>query len=93
MSGSVSCDNGTFGDPVSGVTKACYRVTEPYITDEFNSFSTSGLTDTLYGTGTNDNFIRSIATSGSCTNTFSGGDPDPTRTSTATVFEAAFVAR
>jgi len=80
MSGSVSCNNDTFGDPAGSVTKACYRVSEPYITDEFNSFSTSGLTDTLYGTGTNDNFIRSTATSGSCTNSFFGGDPDPTRT-------------
>ncbi len=77
-SGTVSCDTATFGDPNVGAGKACYVFTAPLRADEGQSFSTSGLTATYYGSGGNDNFLRSGATSGTCSNGFFGGDPDVT---------------
>jgi hypothetical protein len=79
MSGSVGCNNTTFGDPASGTTKSCYLLAAPFRSNESQPFSTSGLTATYYGSGINGNFIVSGATSGTCSNAFFGLDPDVTR--------------
>lgn len=79
-SGTVNCDNTTFGDPAVGAGKACYRFNAPFRANEGQAFSTSGLTFTYYGSGANDDFLRSSAISGTCSNDFFGGDPDVTHT-------------
>ncbi len=79
MSGSVTCDNATFGDPDPGTGKSCYVFAPPFRADESGTFSTSGLTPTYYGSGSNGDFMVSSATSGTCSNSFFGADPDINR--------------
>jgi hypothetical protein len=81
VTGSVSCSNGTFGDPNKGVRKACFvkPVVGPsgfsFVTSEYNHFTISGIADVAYGD--NGKFKYKYAMSGGvdCTNEVFG-NPD-----------------
>ena len=42
MTGNVNCNNATFGDPASGIGKACYILGAWYVADENGSFNLNG---------------------------------------------------
>ena len=71
VTGSVSCSNGTFGDPKKGVRKACFvkPVVGPsgfsFVTSEYNHFTISGIGDVAYGD--NGKFKYKYAMSGAST--------------------------
>ncbi len=83
LSGTVACTNATFGsDPAFGVAKSCeVQGTEPVgqwtrIATEWQTFTVSGTRVVRYGAGTRW-LQRSVTNTGSCTNSFFGGDPAP----------------
>jgi hypothetical protein len=78
LSGSVGCNNTTFGDPVPGVPKFCYASSEPHKADEGQTVSGIFIDAVryLYGTGLDGNFLFDVETvSFPCTNQTFGGDP------------------
>ncbi|MBC7995121.1 MAG: PQQ-dependent sugar dehydrogenase [Rhizobacter sp.] len=87
LSGTVACTNATFGsDPAYGVAKSCQvQSTTPdpepppatqwtRIATEWQSFTVTGTRVVRYGAGTRW-LQRSVTGTGSCTNSFFGGDP------------------
>lgn len=81
-SGSSACNVATFGDPIPGVVKSCYIVNSgtSYVTSEGNSFyfNPDRVTCPMsYTSGRNGNVEQVTNCSGTCNNSFFGGDPDP----------------
>lgn len=76
MNGTVNCSNDTFTDPSPGNSKACYVLNVPYRADEGQPYSVAR--HVFYGSGTNGEFGIGLASSGTCSNSFLGFDPDPT---------------
>lgn len=79
-SGTVACNNQTFGDPIDGKVKACYTLDQPYLTNEGGSWSLSGdICPVLFTSGRNGNVSTFPAGCGwgACTNSAFNGDPDP----------------
>ena len=81
LSGTVSCNNATFGyDPQVNVGKSCYTPlfsVGPPIAEEGGAFNWTGGMET-YGSGLDGNYLqKSTFGVGPCTNAHFGGDPDP----------------
>lgn len=78
LSGTVRCDDSTFGNPISGVPKFCYLFPFPLIAFEGGSFSFGGRTGTVaFGSGTNGVWLTTGTQGGPCTVPFFANDPDP----------------
>ncbi|MEJ7687549.1 MAG: hypothetical protein WKG52_11430, partial [Variovorax sp.] len=84
MSGTVKCDNATFGgDPAPFIAKECYvQVGAPVSGEEVMlgvegaNFSVASATQVRYGADTRW-ATKTVSGSGSCTNGFFGSDPAP----------------
>jgi hypothetical protein len=74
--GTVTCDNTTFGDPAPGVSKACYRLNLPFRADENQPYTGQGQSFAYFGSGMDGLFEIAGQASGTCSNSFFGGDPD-----------------
>ena len=75
--GSVSCTNATFGDPIAGVAKSCQ-----YSSELYTACAGEGQTCTFSGTrqvrfGANGQWSTRTATGSSPCNTATFGDPLP----------------
>jgi hypothetical protein len=78
LSGSVSCNNTTFGDPAPGVPKVCYAFGQPRQADEGQVVLFQGIDAAVFyfGTGLDGNFLAKVEHGGfSCSNSEFGGDP------------------
>jgi len=78
-SGNVACNTQTFGDPISGISKACYIMDlgKSYLTSEGNKFTMvrGDYCPVGYTSGRNGNISLVSGCSGTCDNA-SFGDPD-----------------
>ena len=76
LSGTIACNNTTFGDPANGAPKSCYRLKETHLAaSEGQTFSPAPL-QTIYGSGLNGNMYYSAPAPRDCSSTEFGGDPD-----------------
>jgi hypothetical protein len=74
LSGTVTCENATFGDPNPGIVKDCYSLIFPRIADEGQLFDL-GVADAyrvLYGSGRNGIFSGGNMRNGNCDNSTFG---------------------
>jgi hypothetical protein len=71
---STACNNATFGDPISGVAKACYARSYTLCASENGTCSFSGVADVAYGANASFN-TRTATNSIACNNATFGGDP------------------
>jgi hypothetical protein len=79
VTGSYTCNNDTFGDPIVGAGKSCFVPVPNYAADVFEFGTMTGLNDTPVAFGANGKFVYKLA-SGShpCTvEAFGSGDPAP----------------
>jgi hypothetical protein len=79
VTGSFFCGTGTFGDPLPGVTKACYRAVPDYGTPAVAEFGTlTGLNNTPVAFGANGQYVFKLASGTvTCGNATFGYDPKP----------------
>jgi hypothetical protein len=71
--GSIACNNATFGDPIYGVVKACYRKPATHCANENWTCSFSGTQSVAYGA--NGSFSYRTATGSIACNNATFGDP------------------
>jgi hypothetical protein len=72
--GSIACNNATFGDPIPGVAKSCTYLTYTPCAGEGGTCTFSGVADVAYGA--NSSFFSRTATGSiGCNTTPFGGDP------------------
>jgi hypothetical protein len=79
VTGTYTCDNATFGDPIVGTRKECFLAIPNYAPDVFENGTMTGLSDSAIAFGANGKFVYKIA-SGShpCTvPAFGNDDPAP----------------
>jgi hypothetical protein len=78
ISGGFNCNNGTFGDPIPGVVKACYVALPGYqfAVGDNGRFSSLANTPVAYGTHGNF-FFRVLSGTPTCSISTFGGDPAP----------------
>jgi hypothetical protein len=76
-SGTVSCSNATFGDPIPGVPKACYVASNlHYLADEGQPLNANVAGTVVYSSSKNGNFTRASISGGGICNNATFGDPD-----------------
>jgi hypothetical protein len=75
--GSISCNNATFGDPLPGVTKACYVAPTGWTkcADQYGTCTFSGTMVVRYGASSSYNYQTATGSINCTNNTF--GDPLP----------------
>ena len=78
FTGGAACNNGTFGDPISGTAKHCdtAATTWTFCTDENGQCAFSGTKAVLYGANGNY-WVKTLTGGAACNNTTFGGDPAP----------------
>jgi hypothetical protein len=72
---SIACNNASFGDPIFGVAKACYRKLATHCANENGTCSFGGTQSVAYGA--NGSFSYRIATGSIACNNATFGDPIP----------------
>ncbi|HXU64627.1 MAG TPA: hypothetical protein VN962_23165 [Polyangia bacterium] len=77
VSGTWSCNNATFGDPISGPTKACYEALHEYVQAANENQTLTGLNKTPVAYGAHGAYLFKVLTgTASCTtSTFGTSDP------------------
>ena len=76
LTGAYTCNSATFGDPIVGVTKACYYAAVNMTFGDFEGGTLTGLVNTPVAYGANGKHVFMVA-SGSigCSNAAFGSDP------------------
>jgi hypothetical protein len=74
-----TCNTATFGDPIPGVSKACYAAIPDYAFEATEGGTLTGLNKTPLAFGANGKFVFTVASTSSmaCTTTAFGSDPAP----------------
>jgi hypothetical protein len=76
INGTYTCNTATFGDPIQGVTKACYQALSDHGFAGTEGDTLTGLNKTPVAYGANGAFVFTVATGSlGCNNSAFGSDP------------------